>query len=196
MAAKKNFYAVKNGRKTGIFHSWSACKEQIDHFAGALYKGFATLPEAESYLGAEKPLAASDEESLHYAYVDGSYIAGKYSWAIAVYYKGDLIHTASGVGQSVENAKMNNVAGEIEAAMQAAEWARKNKIDEIIICHDYIGISEWAQGRWKTNTPGTAQYAAFMQDYKDIVRFKKVAGHTGIPGNELVDKLAKKELGI
>lgn len=196
LAAKKNFYAVKNGRKTGIFKTWAECKEQIDHFAGALYKGFVSLPEAEAYLGLDKSVAEADDEDLYYVYVDGSYIAGKYSWAIAVYYKGQLIHTDSGVGQSADNSKMNNVAGEIEAAMQAAKWAKKNKIAPIVICHDYIGISEWAQGHWKTNKPGTAQYAAFMQEYKDIVRFKKVTGHTGVKGNELVDKLAKKELGL
>ena len=128
--------------------------------------------------------------------MDGSYIAGKYSWAIAVYNKGICIHCGSGVGLSEENAKMNNVAGEIEAAMQAVKWANENDIKKIIIYHDYIGISEWAEGRWKTNTPGTKAYAEFMKEYLDLVSFKKVTGHTGVAGNELVDKLAKKELGL
>ena len=195
MAAKKNFYAVKKGRKTGIFKTWAECKEQIDHFAGALYKGFVTLEEAQEYLGGNEKKTVEDNNS-YYAYVDGSYIAGKYSWAIAVYQQGKLIHSDSGVGKSAENAKMNNVAGEIEAAMQAAAWAKQAGLAQIIICHDYIGISEWAEGRWKANMPGTIAYAQYMKDYRNIVHFKKVTGHTGVAGNEFVDKLAKKELGL
>lgn len=195
MAAKKNFYAVKNGRETGIFKTWTECKQQIDHFAGALYKGFVTLQEAQDYLSGAGSKTI-DVENAYCVYVDGSYIAGKYSWAIAVYNKGICIHCGSGVGLSEENAKMNNVAGEIEAAMQAVKWANENDIKKIIIYHDYIGISEWAEGRWKTNTPGTKAYAEFMKEYLDLVSFKKVTGHTGVAGNELVDKLAKKELGL
>lgn len=195
MAAKKNFYAVKNGRKTGIFKTWTECKMQIDHFAGALYKGFVTLEEAQEYLsGAQKPQAKTSDD--YRVYVDGSYIAGRYSWAIAVYHQGKLLHTDSGIGQSAENAKMNNVAGEIEAAMQAAKWAKRNNIAHIIIFHDYAGIAEWALGHWKANLPGTIFYAEFMRSYKDIVSFQKIAGHTGVAGNELVDKLAKKALGL
>lgn len=48
MASK--FYAVRRGRKTGIFNSWAQCKAQIDGFSGAVYKSFTTLAEAEAYL--------------------------------------------------------------------------------------------------------------------------------------------------
>ncbi|WP_196594168.1 ribonuclease H1 domain-containing protein [Pectinatus sottacetonis] len=195
MAAKKNFYAVKKGRETGIFKTWQQCKAQIDHFTGALYKGFVTLEEAHNYLKDVNNIKTNDLD-IHHIYVDGSYINGRYSWAIAVYYQGKLIHSDSGVGASLENVKMNNVAGEIEAAMKAAEWAKKNKLKKAIIYHDYIGISEWAMGRWKTNTPGTRAYAEYMKNYLDIIIFKKVTGHAGVAGNELVDKLAKKALGL
>ena len=72
----------------------------------------------------------------------------------------------------------------------------ENKVEKFVICHDYIGISEWAERRWKTNTTTTAAYAAFMADYLGWVRFRKVAGHTGVKGNELADQLAKKALDI
>lgn len=51
MAAKKKFYAVKKGIQTGIFLTWEACKEMVDGFPGAEYKGFATEAEARNYLG-------------------------------------------------------------------------------------------------------------------------------------------------
>ena len=50
MAEKKHFYAVKNGRKTGIFKSWDECKKQVIGFKGAVYKGFVTEQEAIDYM--------------------------------------------------------------------------------------------------------------------------------------------------
>lgn len=53
--AKKKFYAVRNGRKNGIFLTWEDCKEQVEGFPGAEYKGFSSLSEAGAYLeGTEK----------------------------------------------------------------------------------------------------------------------------------------------
>lgn len=49
MAVKK-FYAVKKGRKTGVFSSWDECKASVDNYPGAIFKGFVTLAEAKSYL--------------------------------------------------------------------------------------------------------------------------------------------------
>ncbi len=55
MAAKKKFYAVARGRATGVFSKWfgpGGAEEQVRGFAGARYKGFATLAEAEAFLKA------------------------------------------------------------------------------------------------------------------------------------------------
>ncbi|MBO6245212.1 MAG: RNase H, partial [Anaerovibrio sp.] len=42
----------------------------------------------------------------------------------------------------------------------------------------------------------TTRYAAFMKERRGLVTFVKVAGHTGVEGNELADKLAKAALEI
>ena len=52
--AKKKYYAVKVGKTPGIYGTWSECEEQIKGFPGALYKGFATLDEAEKFILADK----------------------------------------------------------------------------------------------------------------------------------------------
>lgn len=44
------FYAVKAGRKIGIFKTWDECKAQVDGYPGALYKSFKTVAEANEYL--------------------------------------------------------------------------------------------------------------------------------------------------
>jgi ribonuclease HI len=45
--AKKKFYVVWNGHKTGIFTSWNICKKHITNFKGAQYKSFISKEEAE-----------------------------------------------------------------------------------------------------------------------------------------------------
>jgi ribonuclease H-related protein len=53
--AKKNFYAVKIGKTTGIFTTWSDCEASIHGYPGAKYRGFATLEEAKQYLSCDSP---------------------------------------------------------------------------------------------------------------------------------------------
>lgn len=45
------FYAVKVGRKTGIFETWDECKEYVSGYPGALYKSFKSMSEASEYMG-------------------------------------------------------------------------------------------------------------------------------------------------
>ncbi|VAW49365.1 Ribonuclease HI-related protein 2, partial [hydrothermal vent metagenome] len=43
----QKFYVVWQGRKPGIYTNWNQCKQQVDKFAGAKYKSFSILSEAE-----------------------------------------------------------------------------------------------------------------------------------------------------
>ena len=195
---KKKYYAVKEGHKKGIYVTWEECKSQVHGYPGALYKSFSTLDEAEKYLGnikeaeiAKTNIKQAEEYNI---YVDGSYNDNKYSWGFVVYKNDEIMYEAYGLGENSEAAKTHNVAGELEATVNAVKWAEEQNIKPIVIHHDYIGISEWAMGRWKTNNPTTAQYAQHMKKYLGWVKFNKVAGHSGIEGNEIADKLAKKAL--
>lgn len=49
MAAKK-VYAVRKGKLIGILDSWEACKEAVDGYPGAEYKGFKSMEEARAYM--------------------------------------------------------------------------------------------------------------------------------------------------
>ena len=53
-------------------------------------------------------------------------------------------------------------------------------------------------GEWKAKKEGTRKYAEDMQEFmKNVnIRFVKVKAHSGIPGNELADALAKYEVGV
>lgn len=45
--AKKNYYVVWQGWKTGVFDNWQACQKAISRFSYAQYKGFITKEEAD-----------------------------------------------------------------------------------------------------------------------------------------------------
>ena len=45
------FYAVRVGRKPGIYSDWAEVKPLVDGFAGAQHKSFKSRSEAEKYLG-------------------------------------------------------------------------------------------------------------------------------------------------
>ena len=88
---KKKLYAVKKGKKTGIFQTWDACKASVDGYPGAEYKSFLSREEAEAYLtGANNPLRNTDvesdagsEENQIVAYVDGDAGAAQCHWGNA-----------------------------------------------------------------------------------------------------------------
>lgn len=46
--AQKKFYVVWKGITPGIYDSWEWCKQQVEGFKGAAYKGFPTRAEAEA----------------------------------------------------------------------------------------------------------------------------------------------------
>ena len=46
MASQKKFYVVFKGRNPGVYDDWGDAKEQIDDFAGAQYRGYASAAEA------------------------------------------------------------------------------------------------------------------------------------------------------
>lgn len=196
--ATPKFYGVRNGRIPGIYSSWNECKKQIDKFPNAIFKSFPTEKEAQDYVQGpvnKKAISDKPQESSIIIFVDGSYYQNRYSWAFAVYRGDELIFSNSGIGQDAEAATMNNVAGELAAAVEAIKWAEKNNITPITIHHDYSGIAAWADGSWKAKNKFTEAYAKFTAARLSWISFTKVVGHTGVAGNELVDKLAGQALG-
>ena len=189
------FYAVKKGKKTGIFSTWDECKEQVTGFKGAVYKSFKTLSEAEAFLEkSEEKIENIEEVDGVYAYIDGSFdrTNGIYGSGVAIV-DGDKRHEYKHAGNREDYAQLHNVAGELEAAKFVMWYAVDKKIKEITLFYDYQGIEAWAVGDWRANLPYTQDYVKFYNKVKTAVKvnFVKVKAHTGIELNEAVDKLAK-----
>lgn len=199
MKVKKKFYAVRKGHKTGIFHSWDQCKEQVHGFKGAEYKSFPTEEEAQNYMGGGIRTTLKGKEDLLegecIAYVDGSFDASNHSFSYGMVLEGkDWKEEDSLRLKEEEMSSMRNVAGEIYGAMAAMKRALELGMKKLYLHYDYAGIAHWAKGEWKRNKKGTIEYKAYYDTISDRldVEFIKVAAHTGIEGNERADQLAKE----
>lgn len=204
--AKKKIYAVKKGKTVGIFKSWEDCRNSVDGYPGAEYKGFFSEEEANEYLygtendtlhaASEKEEKCSEDQVL--AYVDGSFDEkiGKYAFGCVMITPEGEIMRESGNGDNPESMALRNVTGEMLGAMYAVKWCDKNGYSAIKICYDYMGIEKWATGEWRARNDLTQKYAKFMRENSRKLRisFQKIAAHTGNKYNEEADKLAKAAL--
>lgn len=209
---KQKFYAVKIGKKTGIYKNWQDCKEQVTGFSGAIYKSFENFEDAKNYLNLnEKDKEETDEKEekeINFenikddeilSYVDGSYKKDtfEYGYGVVLILKDEVIEIF-GKGENPEVAKSRNVTGELFGAVRAVSEGIKRKKKKITIFYDYQGISSWANGEWKCNLPLTLGYKEKISEFrKEIeINFVKVKAHSNNKYNDLADHLAKKSLGI
>lgn len=214
--AKRKVYAVKKGKRKGIFKTWEECKSSVDGYPGAEYRGFATEEEARAYLSGIKneeeyppeiedqavaPVFDTEEKcppGKVIAYVDGSFDEkiGKYSFGCVMLAPDHGIIRESGNGDNPQSVALRNVTGEMLGAMFAVKWSEKNGYSAVEVCYDYMGIEMWATGGWKAKNELTQKYAAFMRENssKIEISYQKIAAHTGNKFNEEADKLAKAAL--
>ena len=186
---KQKFYAVKSENEKKIVTTWAECEKLTHGVKGVLFKSFGSREEAAAWLdGMEVP----PPDGLR-IFVDGSFSPGfaRSGWAFVV--TEDDKEIARGSGITAFEAESRNIDGEVMASFQAMKWLDAHD-KKGVICHDYEGIARWAKGEWQAKSNIAKQYVAAAKPFLHRVQFEKVAAHTGVKWNELVDKLAKEAI--
>ena len=196
----KYYYAVKEGRQTGIYNTWEECEAQVKGYSKAIYKKFSTYEEALNFVEShgeapvEKDIIKLKENEM-IAYVDGSFdVKDKYYSFGAVIFTIDGRETYSKKERDTNLVDMRNVAGEIKGAIFAMEEALKRGKDTLYLHYDYLGIEKWALGEWKTNKYGTKEYKKYYDSIKDRLKviYIKIKAHSGNKYNEEADFWRRK----
>ena len=195
----KKYYAVRAGRKPGIYRTWPEAQKQVSGFKNAQYRSFKTKKEAEAFIQPmpKKASTATDAETV-IAYVDGSFDkkTNRYSFGAALIQNNEVIQTLTRVGNTPKYQGSRQIAGEVFGAIHAIHWAIEQGFKKIIVHYDYLGIEKWALGEWRANKDVSKDYIETYQKLapKIDVEFVKVKAHSGIEYNELADQLAKDAL--
>ncbi|MDO9529308.1 MAG: ribonuclease HI [Syntrophales bacterium] len=214
MGKPKKYYAVARGRNPGIYTAWfgpDGAEEQIRGYAGARYKGFASLPEAQKWLQnpiyVRSPSGGKDSDTALdmdvppgtiVIYTDGGCRGnpGPGGYGAVIIDGGKRIELAQGFCLTTNNRM------ELMACIAALK-ALKVPADVVLYSDSrYVvnGISrgwarKWSANNWMRTKKDAAENADLWAQLLDLcdslrVQFVWVRGHAGHLENEYCDELA------
>lgn len=146
------------------------------------------------------------------AYTDGSYksvtgIGDFYaSAAILICPEKQTKSVFSKVDDNPELLPLRNVAGELGAVMLVMEHCLNTlhvtQADTLTVYHDYIGLANWLKNKgdpdyWRCKNYWSQAYRTYMHNIvfpRLHVDFVHVDGHSGVFGNEEVDRIARNAI--
>ena len=211
----KKFYAVKRGRKTGLFTVWAECAAQVKGFQGAVYKGFMTEEEARAWLGGadartEQPRAAAEmaepsaPDADYIIHTDGSCLrnpGGAGGWAAVIETTATgAVEEKSGGDPATTNNRMELTAAlmALSAVPEGARVALYTDSQYLKNAFTKFWLPAWKKRGWKKadGEPVLNQDLWVQLDAAFAARqvqFHWVKGHAGNPRNERCDALARAE---
>lgn len=211
----KKFYAVKRGRKTGLYTVWAECAAQVKGFQGAVYKGFMTENEARAWLGgadarAEQPRAAAEmaapsaPDADYIIHTDGSCLrnpGGAGGWAAVIETAATgAVEEKSGGAPETTNNRMELTAAlmALSAVPEGARVALYTDSQYLKNAFTKFWLPAWKKRGWKKadGEPVLNQDLWVQLDAAFAARqvqFHWVKGHAGNPRNERCDALARAE---
>jgi ribonuclease HI len=209
------YYAVAQGRKTGIFTTWKETEQLVRGVSNAVFKSFKTRQEAEAFLKTPSFLPGSNISESKKTKKEYSAAEDYPGGTIVVYTDGGAIGNPGPGGYGVVikerielfggyNLTTNNRM-ELKAVMVAMEALQGEK-GPIVLHSDsrYVinGLNRgWAQNwkkkNWVKSNGKPAMNADMWTRLLDLqatldITFKWVKGHAGNPLNERGDELANK----
>lgn len=197
------YYAVKRGRKAGVYRTWNECRAQVDRFPAARFKKFATEEEAWTFV--RNSVNPDDSEGdFVVVYTDGCCCSNgrrKARAGIGVYWgPGHPLNLSTRLP-----GRQTNQRAEIHAACKAIEQAKAQNINKLVLYTDSMftinGITSWVQN-WKKNgwRTSTGKDVINKDDFVQLekltqdmdIQWMHIPGHSGFRGNEEADRLARE----
>ncbi|MBE7647053.1 ribonuclease H family protein [Tenacibaculum finnmarkense genomovar ulcerans] len=155
--AKKKYYVVWKGQKTGVFTSWNVCKKHITNFQGAQYKAFIDQEQAEiaftksydDYKGKDtKKVILSDKEKASYGIPNLESISVDAACSGnpgAMEYRGVLTKSKKEIFRLGPFKKGTNNIGEFLALVHGIALLKNKKMDTYPIYSDSRTAMSWVQ---------------------------------------------------
>jgi len=167
--AKKKFYVIWKGNKTGVFTSWNTCKKHIDNFKGAQYKAFVSRTDAEkAFKGKYEDYIGKDTKKEKLSKDELKKIGKPILASIAVdaacsgnpgklEYKGVDTKTKKQLFIQGPFEKGTNNIGEFLALVHGLGYLKQHKSKLPIYSDSKIAISWVKKKQCRTNLPITAE---------------------------------------
>lgn len=211
------FYAVSNGRTTGIFLNWVDCNNSVKGYKNALYKKFNTKEEAENFIklnnkNLDTPSKKEDFVPDYCVYTDGACSNNGKPNALAgigIFFGIDDIRN---VAKKIEGKQTNNAA-ELSAIIETYFIIENDVLNGKKIA--IISDSEYSikcvtsygercyKKHWNVDIPNKELVKTAYELYKDKqnIKFIHIRAHTNNTdihsfGNDNADKLANLAIGL
>ena len=212
------FYAVKKGRKTGIFTTWAECQKQVSGFPKAEFKSFISKQEADNWLKEIKSsnenrrksysvIVYTDGGSRNHGNKKGVHVKknDKAAWAYLIKYQGSIISDTDGEYGSTNN-RMEIMALK-KALLDLKQRELQNEKILVVLDSKYVldaitkrWLQSWEKNGWKTSAgTGVKNKELWMEISRLLPEFPNLdyqwtKGHANDEGNNLVDELLNKTM--
>jgi ribonuclease HI len=190
MCLKKLFYAVRKGRITGIFNTWTECLQQVQGFSGAEYKKFMSLEEANAYL---EYTAVAVKSKKNIVYADGGARGnpGVSGCAAVLISKGKLVSSYYRfLGLNVTNNQ-----AEYQGLLHGLYLSQSYGCNEVSVYLDSLLVVNQINGIWKVKDSNLITlYGTAKQE---INKFKSCnVSHIPREENTIADQLANQAMDL
>lgn len=209
MSKKHKYYAVKCGRKPGIYESWEDTLKQVDKYPGAQYKSFIKQEDALKYYRNPnhwKETNNTDDAQL-VIYTDGGERSSQKLGAYAFYTVNKIKNQSYCAKRAVPN--VTNQQMELMALLSALKHNYEyvnNRItivtDSKYLMHTFTNnwIENWRKNDWRKSDNKPVKNLKLMQSLYEVinhfhhVNFRWVKGHANNAGNNRVDLLVNQAM--
>ncbi|KAJ1660018.1 hypothetical protein IWQ61_000984 [Dispira simplex] len=214
-----SYYAVRKGRRPGIYLHSEACRIQVKYYPGCESKRFDYLSDAREYMNAVVSDSESDYDSSDYYYEssdDSGYYSDDTTSNLSIYIKGVAIEkdgeaAQAGVGVFFGLNDHRNVGARLgsypqthqRAELTALKWALLNtSIDVPVIVttnNTYVihcvtkWHTRWIENGWINSRGYKVANADLIKEILEIARLRRGCSIKGIEQARL---LARRRLPV